>query len=118
MTEKALDENVAEILGFCLARTQELFNEEAELVIIYSGSGAHELEGFFTENISNCKEHIEPVLHKALGDDGILETQSNVGRWRVFGRNSLGREIFCARDSTEALAYCNALLDLKEREGV
>lgn len=100
MTEKTLlDEKVAEIV----------LKDRPYSPYIKNGN-----EGFFTQSIANCKRYIEPELLK-IGCGILIKKHPMDDTWWICDNVSNGNH-FYGFGSTEEIAYCNALLDLKERE--
>lgn len=107
MTEKTLDEQVF-----------ECFDINATLDIFQSEEYAKDLtkKGFFTESIANCKKYIEPGL-LGLGRGLKITYIECFQDWNVESRLFLSDgKMFKGIGKTESIAYCNALLDLKERK--
>lgn len=117
MTEKTLDEKVAEALGFITKRLEFC-------TIIQVGIYTENCDGFFTESIANCKKYIEPVLLSpvVLGGFSLQYHKEDDGSlfWDIVGTSRRGygypRQIFSGIEKTAMRTYCVALLDMKERE--
>lgn len=117
MTDKTLDEQVAEALGWSVHPSSQFFVDikTQELRLNFIGIKSP----FFTQSIANCKKYIQPVLMnvKYLSPDGININGSSEA-WIVQGHYYSTRGIiFKGIAETEEIAYCRALLDLKERNG-
>ena len=116
MTDKTLDEQVAEALGWEL-KLYQLDMGGNHQYTIRKGAKEYWDANFFTQSISNCKKYIQPVLMnvKYLSPDGININGSNKA-WIVQGHYYSTRGIiFKGIGETEEIAYCRALLD-KVRE--
>lgn len=120
MTEKTLDEKVAEALGYELVQfsdTEFCYRKDSCPTKDQFYIDGREIEKFFTENISNCKKYIEPVLIESGGNKLGFSIGFRYGLWTICGIDAITCEFyFFGKGETEAEAYCDALLHLKARE--
>lgn len=117
LTEKTLDERVAEALGWRLHESMGFY------IDIKTQECAMKVAGhkspFFTGSISNCEKYIEPVLSSVdrLCSLTCEKIKLGSGDWiyYVIGRAS-STELFSGRGDTKGIAYCHALFDLRKEE--
>lgn len=117
MTDKTLDEKVAEALGWRLHESMDFYIDKKSQQPALRISG-HK-SPFFTADISNCKRYLERELIKACHTLAKICEYSDKddAPWVVNGlSNSPCNIVFQGMGRTEEIAYCNAFLDLKKRE--
>lgn len=116
MTEKTLDEKVAEALGWRLVLSHFYEVGFATIAVLPDTTDVNFYENFFTQSIANCKKYIEPVL--VAGDTNLSKERDRHGNWLLVllaGVNVHTRTRCIGKGETEEIAYCNALLGF-ERE--